>query len=762
MNALLCLALLPAAEPTVDNSFLRDYAATRGFLLGRPTKPKPTPDGSAVLFLRSPARTPQNSLYEFDVATKQTRELASPATLLAGADENLSPEEKARRERQRVSVGGFADFQLDEDGKRVLLQLAGRLYLLDRKSGKADELATGPGVIDPKFSPDGSKVAYVREYDLYVYDVAAKRERRLTEGGTAAKTHGLAEFVAQEEMGRHTGFWWSPDSKQIAYEEADAAGVEVWYVADPMEPGKPPQPQYYPRPGQKNVSVRLGVIGVEGGATTWVEWDRAKYEYLASVRWDKHGPLTVLVQDRHQQEQMLSRVDVSTGKTAMLRTERVPSDPAWINLPQTDLPRWREDGSGFLWVTESESGPILGRFSPNGSRLMTGFDGEQGFRELLAFDPRTGHALCLANRGTQLTEFHESSDAESAFKPNPNPALSTLVLFQPGGTGGGMGSPSRFRRLLFPPNHGDIGGLSATMTRDQSRIVLTATRTDRMPQTTVLRTEDHVNSRLRELTLIPSVAEEPPFKPNVVVEKVGDFWTAVVRPRDFDPKKKYPVLVDVYGGPHHLHVVAAMRNWLLPQWLADQGFVVVAIDGRGTPHRGRDWERAIYQKFGSVPLDDQVAGLQALGAKFPELDLARVGIVGWSFGGYMSALAVLKRPDVFHAAVAGAPVCDWLDYDTHYTERYLGLPQENPDAYRDASLLTYANKLTRPLLVVHGTADDNVFFRHSLKLTDALFRNGQPFEALPLPGLTHMVPDPVVTERLWERIAKHFRTHLQK
>ena len=205
-----------------------------------------------------------------------------------------------------------------------------------------------------------------------------------------------------------------------------------------------------------------------------------------------------------------------------------------------------------------------------------------------------------------------------------------------------------------------------------------------------------------------------------------------------------------------------MRNWLLDQWLADQGFVVVAMDGRGTPGRSRDWERSISKHFGSVPLDDQVAGLRALGKRFPEMDLDRVGIVGWSFGGYLSALAVLKRPDVFKAAVAGAPVVDWLDYDTHYTERYLGLPDTNAAAYKEASLLTYAADLKRPLLLVHGTADDNVYFRHTLKLADALFREGKDFEVLPLSGLTHLVPDPVVTQRLYGRFAAYFGKHLGK
>jgi dipeptidyl-peptidase-4 len=235
---------------------------------------------------------------------------------------------------------------------------------------------------------------------------------------------------------------------------------------------------------------------------------------------------------------------------------------------------------------------------------------------------------------------------------------------------------------------------------------------------------------------------------------------ALVRPQSFDPARRYPVLLEVYGGPGHLMVSRAMGRYLRTQWLADQGFIVVSLDGRGTPRRGRKWERAIVDSFGEIPLADQVAGLQALGERYKELDLARVGITGWSFGGYMAALGVLRRGDVFKAAVAGAPVTVWEDYDTHYTERFLGTPQENAAGYKESSLLTYASGLTRPLLIVHGTTDDNVFFSHALKLSDALFRAGRAHELLPLSGFTHMVPDPAVRERLEERIVRFFQKHL--
>jgi dipeptidyl-peptidase-4 len=304
--------------------------------------------------------------------------------------------------------------------------------------------------------------------------------------------------------------------------------------------------------------------------------------------------------------------------------------------------------------------------------------------------------------------------------------------------------------------HG-TGLYSAVFSENHSTWVCLENPFNAMPRATVRKADGTVIGDL------PSIAEEPPFKPQAEIVQIGEgqgYYASIIRPRDFNAARRYPVIVHVYGGPGHQQVTGAMNARLLVQGIADQGFVVVAIDNRGTPGRGRDWERAISKKFGSVPLEDQVDGLKALGAKYHELDLDRVGVYGWSFGGYMSALSVLRRPDVYKAAVAGAPVVDWLDYDTHYTERYLGLPTSDAAAYKEGSLLTYADGLQRPLLLVHGTADDNVYFRHTLKLTDALFRAGKEFEVLPLSGLTHMVPDPVVTQRLYARIAGHFRKHL--
>jgi dipeptidyl-peptidase-4 len=711
----------PAKDAPLDATFLRAYAETRGFMLGRPVKPKPTPDGKAVLFLRAQARVPKQQLYEFDVATGKTRELLTPEMVLKGAEEHLTPEEKARRERQRVNVGGFTDFQISDDGSLILVSLSGKLYVVKRDGGQVRELSTGAGtILDPKFSPDGKHVGYVRDNDVYVIGVDGDKEQRVTSGGSDKKTHGLAEFVAQEEMSRFSGYWWSPDSKHIAYEEADVADVEVWHVADPIHPEQTPTPTFYPRPGKDNVKVRLGVVPVGGGDTVWIKWDVKNFEYLTDVRWDKIGGLTLCVQTREQDELLLLRADPKTGKTTTLVTEK---DPAWVAIDH-DTPRWVEDGS-FFWSGQGKGGSQLEHRDAAGRLIDVVVDAAAGYRGLVDVDWQNG---------------------EIVFRASQNPTEEHLFKLSLEG-----GKPVALTK--------EPGVYTAVFSKKHDTYVQQANTPAAMPKTTVRRANGTVSDTL------PSVAEEPPTTPNSEMVKVGDdrsFYAYIVRPHNFDPQKRYPVIDYVYGGPGHQQVLATMNTRLLPQWIADQGFIVVAIDNRGTPGRGRDWERAVSRKFGSVPLDDQVAGLKALGAKYPEMDMERVGVYGWSFGGYLSALAVLRRPDMFKAAVAGAPVVDWLDYDTHYTERYLGLPKRDAAAYKEASLLTYAADLKRPLLLVHGTADDNVYFRHTLKLTNALFREGKDFDLLPLPGLTHMVPDPVVMERLYGRFAVFFQKHLGK
>ncbi len=735
MRILLAAALLlssasvsaqqPPAKTMSDSrdTFLRDFAETRRFMSGRPVNARITPDEKTVLFLRGQPRAPIQTLFAFDVASGETKEVLTPEVILKGAEETLSAEEKARRERMRVSARGFTSYQLSEDGERILVPLSGKLYLVERASGKSLELKTGAGVIDPRFSPDGKHVAYVRDFDVWRLDLATNKEQRVTTGGSEAKTHGLAEFVAQEEMSRFSGWWWSPDARAIAYTESDTSGVEKLSLIDVMHPERGAEDNAYPRPGKANAKVRLGVTPAAGGKTVWVKWDAEKYPYLATVVWPKKGPLTVLVQNRTQTEQQLLAVDVATGATRELLTEK---DGAWLELEQT-FPQWLEDGSGFLWYTERNGGPEV---------------------ELRQADGRLGRTLVKPDAGFRSLARYVEKDGTLFFVGGPNPTESYLWRVKDGG------APEAVR----PGTSGEAleGG---SVSKSGQLLVVSHSSPTSMPRVYVARGD---GSRVGEL---PSVAVEPSFTPRVEYREVGPlkFQSSLVRPREAKPGQKLPVIVEVYGGPTVTVVHKSMAAHLLSQWMADQGFLIARFDGRGTPLRGSQWQRAVHLDFSGVTLEDQAAAVQALGAVVPEVDLGRVGIEGWSFGGYMSALAVLKRPDVFKAAVAGAPVVDWLDYDTHYTERYLGLPQTHAEAYEKSSLLTYARDTSRPispLLLIHGTADDNVYFFHTLKLSDALFRAGKPHELLPLSGLTHMVPDPLITQRQYEWVMRHFRRHL--
>ncbi len=708
--------------PEVRNiAFLEQYASTFRFRAGTPTSITPTPDGKAVLFLRSGPRSRVQDLYEFDVATGQEKVVLTAELILGGGEERLTAEELARRERMRQISRGISGFQLSDDGEKLLMPLSGRLFVVDRLRRTTTERTPKAGFpIDPRFSPDASKIACVCGGDLVVIDVASGEERKLTTHDKESVTNGLAEFAAQEEMDRFAGFWWSPDGTHIAYEQADTGALETFTIADPVNPDKPAQTWPYPRPGKANASLRLGVIAAAGGDTKWIEWDHAQFEYLASVRWDKGGPLTLVLLDRKQNSVRVMGVDIASGFSVPLVDER---DDAWLNLDQA-VPRWLDDASGFLWITESSGWPTL-ELRDSAGKLVRPLAGKEcGFLGLAHLDPATGIAHLAVTDDPAQTH------------------IARLDVRHP------EGGPARVTRGTSTNSLAAGKGLASYVISSSD---LTGARS-----WTVYRADGTRAGALK------SDAERPTIEPKVELATVGqkNFRTAVIRPRDFDPKKKYPVILSVYAGPHTSVVIASSWPHLLNQWFADQGFIVAMLDGRGTPRRGRDWERAIKGDLISVPLADQVEGLAALGQRFPEMDLSRVGVYGWSFGGYFSAMAAMQRPDVFRVGVAGAPVGDWRDYDTCYTERYLGLPQEHPEAYDKSSVLTYCKDLKVPLMIVHGTADDNVYFMHSLKMADALFKGGKDYDFLVLPGFTHMVPDPVVTRSLYSRIAAYFLEHL--
>lgn len=717
----------PADAPPLDKDAIHALAITRTYQLGTPRRATVTPDGLGVLFLQSPPRDAKQSLYKLDLRTGETRVLVTPETLTHGS-EALSPQERARRERMRITAAGITSFEVTSDSLNVLIPLAGKLFVFDRMTGQARELPTDEGTaIDPHLSPDGKWTAFVRNNDVRMIATDGKSvEVAVTRGGTEARPHGVADFVEQEEFDRERGFFWSPESDMIAFEEPDQSKVEQLTIVDAAHP-ETSDKSYYPRVGGTNAEVRFGITSIKpGGTVTWVNWDHLKYPYVATARWDKGAPLTLYVLDRAQKNGQLLAVDHKTGQTRVLLSEH---DDAWLDV-DTSVPRWLPDGSAFYWSSErSGNWELEERQLPKGAGetiARTVVPKEASYRTLVDVDVE--HKRIVFTGGAEPSE--------------------QLVYTAP--LGGGAVEPIDAVRGVIDPHFGE---------NHEVFVAYQGTPTGYPKWTT-----HKIGSK--ETHDLPSVAEKPPWVPELDLRKVGPDETraVIIKPHGFVAGRKYPVVDAAYGGPGAKVAVADAYRFIRAQLVADAvGAIVVSIDARGTPDRSRSWERAIAGKIEQVPIEGHIDVIKALGAQMPEMDLARVGVFGWSFGGTFAAAAALSHPEFYKAAVAGAPVVDWRDYDCAYSERYMGLLPEAKAAYDAQSLVTMAaadTPLPRPLLLLHGTADDNVYFAHTLKLIDALTRAHKPFLALPLVGQTHLVADPVMSEVVWTRTAEFLRESL--
>ena len=696
--------------PGDASSFPRRHARTRGFTLGRPRGFQVGADGARVAFLRSAAGDdPVNRLWVLELASGAERLVADPARLLGGDPGDLPPEERARRERARERAGGIVAFAADLDLTVASFALAGRLFVAVLGGpGGVRELPAGEGVLDPRVDPTGARVAWVADRALHVAPLGDAGAGRLLAGEDDPEVSwGLAEFVAAEEMGRARGFWWAPDGERLAVARVDLAKVRRFHLADPANPAIEPVRLPYPAAGTANAEVSLHVVDLEGRRVE-VRWDRAAYPYLASVLWEAGGPLTLLVQSRDQTATLVLAADPGTGATTTLAAQR---DPAWVDLVG-GVPAWLD-----------------------GRLVMTADDPACDTRRL------TVDGLPVTPPGLQVAEVVAVAGGGVLVAGSEEPTEVHLWRVVPGQ------DPERLT---------DRPGVHAASAAGR---VVAVTRADLDHDNTTTT----VTAPGRPPLAIGSLAQAPGLAPRPRLQRAGprELRCALLLP-DRPPESpgdhpggppdppagRLPVLLDPYGGPHHRQVLAARDRFLVSQWFADQGFAVLVTDGRGTPGRGPAWERAVWRDLAGPVLDDQVEALAAVAADHPELDLRRVAIRGWSFGGYLAALAVLRRPDVFHAAVAGAPVTDWRLYDTHYSERYLGDPAADPDSYRRSSLLADAAKLERPLLLIHGLADDNVVAAHTLRLSNLLLAAGRPHNVLPLSGVTHLAVQEAVAESL--------------
>ena len=704
----------PAAELTIDRLF--DAPALAGpTIVGL----KISPDGSRVTYLQGkPEDKDRLDLWEYDIREGRARLLVDSKTL-APTKEALSDEELNRRERQRTAaLSGILEYSFAPSGSALLFPLGGKLYYYDLAQKPQDsvrEISPSSGsASDAAISPRGGYVAFVRDQNLHVVDLANGRDKALTRDGAGPIKNGMAEFVAQEEMDRSTGYWWAPDDRHIAFARVDETPVKLTERFEIAADNVATFAQRYPAAGGPNVLVRLGVSDVRGGKVTWIDLGNDTDVYLARVNWLPDGKtLAIQRESRDQRKLDLLFADITTGKSRVVLTE---TSPSWIELNNelSFLSRSHE----FVWASSRDGYHHLYLYDYGGRlirRLTAGAWNVDDFRL------RAIKGIDETNRVLYFTATEKNPTQRQLYSvslDSPDPHTITRITQEEG-------------------LHGIV------MAPDTHFYVDTFTSTTQPPQVSVHAADGKTLGFLLENRLNAEHPDAPYLADNSVPEfgtlAAADGQTLYYRlfkPAHFDPAKRYPAIVDVYGGPG---VQRVLDNWTgssFTQILTRAGYVVFQLDNRGTAFRGTAFQAPIHGKLGDIEVMDQVQGARWLGSQ-GFVDPARIGVWGWSYGGYMTLMLMFRAPDIFRAGVAGAPVTDWSLYDTHYTERYLDRPQDNATGYTASSVLPYAKDLKGKLLVMHGMADDNVLFLHSTKLFRKLQDLGKPFDVMVYPGAKH-------------------------
>src|SRR5262245_10678493 len=678
--------------PEPVEEFPNQLARTRGFSLGVPRSFSVSPDGERVAYLRTKSGDDTVScLWVFDVVGAKERLVFDPGQ--EEAERDLTEAERPRRERARERSSGVTAYATDDQVRQAVFSVSGRLFLSDLIEGSAREL-TAPGAVDdPRLDPAGERIAFVVDGAMYVREIEGGY-RELAAPDEPDTFWGLPEFVAAEERVRNRGHWWSPGGSTLPAAHLDERDVLVWHIADPTDPAAPPRAVRYPQAGTNDAVVTLWVFDAESGKRVEVRWDHERFPYLSRVHWD-HGPLTLLVQTRDQKTVQLLEASETTGETTLVE-ER--SDPQWIDLTE-EAPIRLLDGRVVDVVADREADTY--RLTITGEPVTPA-----GLQVRQVLSAREG-VLFGASDGDP-TEIHlwRWSDGGGAVR----------LTEEPGVHSGAEGGDVTVR-------------ISATPHDMRSTAVVTRGGEEVAPIENVSE---------------PSVIEA---RPRFLTLGERELRAALLLPGGLEPDGPLPVLLDPYGGPHGARVLKAAGAHSTSQWFADNGFAVLVVDGRGMDGRGPAWDRMVYRDF-TVTLEDQIDALHAAAERFAFLDLSRVGIRGWSFGGELAAMALLWRPDVFRAGVVGAPVTDQLLYDTFYTERYMGLPQDEPEAYRRSSPLYDAASLSRPMLLIHGRSDDNVCVANKLRLYAALFESVKWHELVLIPNATHFTRSTAVSENI--------------
>ncbi|MEO7205826.1 MAG: S9 family peptidase [Steroidobacteraceae bacterium] len=703
-----------AAELTIDRLF--DAPPLAGpTIVGL----KISPDGARVTYLKGKADDKDRlDLWEYNIHDRQARVLVD-SKALAPKQEKLSDEEIGRRERQRTAaLSGILEYTFAPAGDAVLFPLNGKLYycqLAAKKQKAAVQFIDTHGfATDATVSPAGGTVAYVRDQNLYAYDIAAQSEKALTSDGGGAIKNGMAEFIAQEEMDRSTGYWWSPDGRHIAFARVDESPIKVTERFEIAADNVSTFAQRYPTTGGPNVLIRLGIIDVKSGAVTWVDLGAGQDIYLARVNWlPDSKTLAVQRESRNQRKLDLLFADIDSGKTRTMLTE---TSNTWIDL--NDELTFLKKSPEFIWASARDGYTHLYLYGTDGHlirRLTAGDWVVDDFRKraVMGIDEKKRTVYFSATEKSPTERHLYSTSLDTA-------------------------DPHRVHRIT---QEAGVHGIS--MSPDVRFYIDNFTSSSQPPQVSLHAADGTLKSWLLENRLDAQHPDAPYLADNSIAE-IGTLtatdgqtlYYQLFKPLHFDPAKRYPAIVDVYGGPGVQRVINNWHGNIFTQILTRAGYVVFTLDNRGSAFRGTAFQNPIHDRMGDVEVVDQVQGARWLGSQ-SFVDASRIGVWGWSYGGYMTLNLMFKAPDIYRAGVSGAPVTDFALYDTHYTERYLDRPQDNAAGYAASSVLPYAKDLKGPLLVMHGMSDDNVLFLNSTKLFRRLQDLEKPFDVMVYPGAKH-------------------------
>ncbi|WP_166425397.1 S9 family peptidase [Paraglaciecola sp. 20A4] len=694
-----------------------------------PNSVKVSPDGKRVTFLQGKSTDYERyDLWEYNISTGKTQMLFNSDDLHSGP-ESLSDEEKARRERMRLSGSGIVNYFWSDDGTALLFPLAGDAYYFRLGDEKAQKiLDTDAFETDIRFSPKANFISYVREQNLYIKDISTLTETQLTFDGEGTIKNAMAEFVAQEEMGRMTGYWWSADESKIAFTQVDESPVEEITRSEIYADSIKMINQRYPSAGTPNVKVKLAIKDIASGDTQWVDLGEEQDIYLARVNWMKDNhTLTYQWESRNQQHLELRAYDTQSNKQNVLLTE---ASNTWVNL-NDDL-HFLNDQKHFIWASEKSGFKHLYLYKNDGALVRQLTQGDWVVDEIEAIDEKKGLVYFTGRADTPL-EKH---------------------IYSVSIAGGDI--------LKISQN----SGTHAPSFSDDASVYVDKFSTTNTPWQVSLHQADGKHLAWLSENSIKAGHPLADLQQDWIEPTLDSFMTedgVELYYRLYKPKKiqgKHPVIVYVYGGPHAQVVTNSWggNRGLLMQYWAKLGYVVFSVDNRGSNYRGKGFEDPLYKKMGSTEVEDQIAGVKFL-RKLPYVDAQRIGIYGHSYGGYMSLMSMFKAGEYFQAGVAGAPVTDWSLYDTHYTERYMGNPQQDEDAYIGSSVFPYAKNLTGDLMIYHGMADDNVLFTNSTKLYKHLQDLAIPFESMDYPGKKHSIRGKQTGIHLYHTITNFFNRH---